>query len=338
MNPVRRLMWPAVALLIVLLFNAIFSPGFLEITVRDGHLFGSIVDIFNRAAPVLLLSAGMTVVIATGGIDLSVGAVMAVCGAVVACLIARPDGSVLSQFDIHSSAIVAVLIGLGAGVVCGTFNGVLVSILGLQPIVATLILMVAGRGIAQLLTNGQIVIFQHEGLTSIGSGFTLGVPNPVWIVLLVFCALFALCRGTGLGTLIEAVGDNETAAKYSGIRVSRLKRTVYAISGVCAAIAGIIVTADIKAADANNAGMYLELDAILAVALGGAAFAGGRFSLLGTALGALLMQAITTTVLTRGLSPEFTQILKAIVVVIVCLAQSERVRELRMRRAVGRMS
>ena len=153
-------LWTIALLLAVLIYNAAFSPGFFIIEMRDGRLFGSLVDIVNRAVPVLLLSLGMTLVIATKGVDLSVGAVMAICGAVAACLIAHPQGSILKDFQVESLVGIIAVALLGA-VLCGLFNGLLVAKIKVQPIVATLLLMVTGRGIAQLLTNGQIVVFEH---------------------------------------------------------------------------------------------------------------------------------------------------------------------------------
>ncbi len=300
--------------------------------MRDGRLFGSLVDIVNRAVPVLLLALGMTLVIATGGIDLSVGAVMAITGAVAASLIVRPEGSSLSGLPISGVPSI-VAFSLIVALVLGLFNGVLVAFFRVQPIVATLLLMVAGRGIAQLLTNGQIVIFEMPSFEALGSGSLLALPNPVWIFLATLVVILLLVRGTAFGLFVAATGSNAVASQYSGINSRSTKLAVYAICAVCAGIAGLIATADIKGADANNAGLYLELDAILAVAVGGTAMAGGRFSVAGSVVGAILMQALTTTILTRGVAPEATLILKALMVIGVCVLQSETFRtRLRMSR------
>ncbi|MBX7132418.1 MAG: ABC transporter permease [Fimbriimonadaceae bacterium] len=319
--------WPLVALAAVLLFNLILTPGFFAIEIRDGRLFGSLIDVLNRAVPVLLLSIGMTLVIATGGVDLSVGAVMAIAGAVAACLIARPEGCILNSIPVHGSVPLILLVSLGFALVCGLFNGFLVGFLGLQPIVATLLLMVAGRGVAQLLTDGQIVIFTNNEFASLGRGAWLGFPMPVWIFLLTLGVVAFLFRGLALGTYVEATGNNARAAQICGIDARAVKILVYTICALCAGWAGLIGTADIKGADANNLGLYLELDAILAVCIGGTAMTGGRFSLIGSVIGALLMQTLTTTILTRGISPEATLVLKAVVVIVVCLLQSPVLRE-----------
>ncbi|CAN5547078.1 ABC transporter permease [soil metagenome] len=319
------LIWPIALLLVVLAFNLVFTPGFFHVTVQDGKIFGSLVDIVNRSVPVLLLSLGMTLVIATGGVDLSVGAVMAIAGAVAACLISKPEGSIVSKLPISGlPGIVA--FSLLVALICGIVNGALVAWIKVQPIVATLLLMVAGRGVAQLLTDGQIVTFQNPGFTSLGSGATLFIPNPVWLFLIALGLIALLVRGTAFGLFVAATGSNPTASTYSGINSQTVKMVVYIICAVCAGVAGLIATADIKAADANNAGLYLELDAILAVAVGGTSMAGGKFSIAGSVIGAILMQALTTTILTRGVAPEATLILKALIVVAVCLLQSEKFR------------
>ena len=319
-------LWTIALLLAVFIFNAAFSPGFFVIELRDGRLFGSLVDIVNRAVPVLLLSLGMTLVIATKGVDLSVGAVMAICGAVAACLIAHPQGSILKNFQVES-LVGIIAAALLVAVLCGLFNGLLVAKIKVQPIVATLLLMVTGRGIAQLLTNGQIVVFEHPQFQALGSGSWFGLPIPIWIFVFCLVLIGLLVHGTAFGNLTAATGSNETAARFAGVKVDSIKVSVYVICAICAGIAGLIGTADIKAADANNAGLYLELDAILAVAVGGTAMTGGKFTLAGSVIGAILMQALTTTILTRGVGAETTSILKAVVVVAVCLLQSPVFRE-----------
>lgn len=322
MRRINPIVWPLIGLVLILLFNAWMTPGFFSVEVRDGRLYGSLVDVVNRAAPVLLLSLGMTLVIATGGVDLSVGAIMAIAGAVAACLIARPPDSPLHGLDLGGSLPLIVAVSLGVAWLAGTFNGVLVARAGIQPIVATLILMVAGRGVAQLLTNGQIVTFTDPGFSKIGTGNVAGIPMPIVIFLAALAGLTLLTRKTALGLFIEAVGSSAAAARLSGIRAERVKTVVYGISGLLAGVAGLIACADIKGADANNAGLYLELDAILAVCVGGTAMSGGKFTIAGTVVGAILMQTLTTTILTRGVSPHATLVAKALIIVAVCLLQS----------------
>lgn len=313
MKRIPSWIWAAGLLLAVLLFNLITTPSFFSIGVQDGRLFGSLVDIVNRGAPVGLLALGMTLVIATGGVDLSVGAIMAICGAVAATMLTQA----------HSQPVgVIVVAAMLVGVICGLFNGFLVGWLELQPIVATLLLMVAGRGVAQLIAGGQIVTFHNASFESIATRATALVPHPIWILLIALGLFSLLTRRTAFGLFVEATGSNPSAARQVGLNARGIKIAVYALSGLAASIAGMIATADIKGADANSAGLYLELDAILAVSVGGTALTGGRFSLAGSIVGALLMQALTTTILTRGISTELTLVVKAVVVVAVCLLQA----------------
>ncbi|MBI5705456.1 MAG: ABC transporter permease [Armatimonadetes bacterium] len=313
-------------ILLVLGFNLLLTPDFFSIGIQDGRLFGSLIDILNRAVPVLLLAAGMTLVIATGGVDLSVGAVMAIGGAVAACVIARPEGSLITSLHLPQTMPAAVLAGLAAAVLCGLWNALLVGRFKIQPIVATLLLMVAGRGAAQLLTSGQIINFDNPSLIALGSGASLLVPNPVWIALGFVGLVILLVRRTALGLMVEATGSNETAARIAGVSTRQIIGFAYVACALGAGIAGVVAAADIKAADANASGLYLELDAILSVAIGGTSLAGGRFNLAGSILGALLMQALTTTINTRGVSADLTYVVKALVVVAVCLLQSPELR------------
>jgi ribose/xylose/arabinose/galactoside ABC-type transport system permease subunit len=278
--------------------------------------------VLHRAAPVLLTALGMTLVIATRGVDLSVGAVVAIAGSVAVLLV--------GQAGLPLGLVIAAT--LGAALLAGMANGVLVSVCGVQPIVATLVLMVAGRGVAQLLTGGQIITCENAAFSFIGGGYLLGLPLSVTIVAVMYAATALLTRRTALGLFIESVGNNETASRYAGVHVQLVKWLVYSLCGFCAGVAGLIVASEIKAADANNAGLYLELDAILAAVIGGTSLAGGRFHLGGTIIGALLIQTLTTTILTRGVPVEYTLVVKAVVVLAVCLLQSEQVRVLVLRR------
>ncbi|PRD13183.1 galactofuranose ABC transporter, ATP-binding protein YtfT [Pantoea coffeiphila] len=301
------------ALILVLLIDSMVANNFFAIHLQDGRLFGSPIDILNRAAPVAILAIGMTLVIATGGIDLSVGAVMAIAGATAATMTVAG----------HSLAVV-ILVTLGSGLLCGMWNGILVSLLKIQPFVATLILMVAGRGIAQLITQGQIVTFNSDALARLGSGTLFYLPVPLWITIALALVVWLLTRKTALGMFIEAVGINLRAARNAGVNGWLVVMSTYVLSGLCAAVAGLIVAADIRGADANNAGLWLELDAILAVVIGGASLMGGRFNLLLSLIGALIIQAMNTGILLSGFPPELNQVVKAVVVMIVLLLQSPR--------------
>ena len=295
----------------VLLINWLLFPNFFRITWQDGRLFGSLIDVINRGAPVAILAIGMTGVIATKGVDLSVGAIMAVCGAVAATM-------VVAGYPTPVAVIVALLVGLA----CGLWNGFLVAVLDIQPIIATLVLMVAGRGIAQLITEGSIVTFNDPALIYIGTGSFLGLPMAAVIALVLMVVVTFLVRRTAIGLFIQAIGVNRAAASLAGIRSRMLLMLVYALSGFCAAIAGIVVAADIRGADANNSGLWLELDAILAVVIGGTSLLGGRFSIPMAVVGALIIQAMNTGILVSGFRPEFNLIVKAGMIILILLIQS----------------
>jgi galactofuranose transport system permease protein len=308
----RRGLAQILALIVILAVDRVVSPQFFDLRLQDGRLFGSLIDVLNRGTPVALLSLGMVLVIATRGIDLSVGAVMAISGAIAASLA-----------DNHS-LVVVLAAALGTGLICGLWNGFLVAVLGMQPIVATLILMVAGRGIAQLITEGRIVTFSSPDLVWLGNGSILGLPVPVAIALGMLILTGAVVRGSALGLLIEATGGNARASELAGVGTRAMILAVYVWCGVCAALAGVIAAADIMGADANNAGLWLELDAILAVVIGGTSLFGGRFSLVLAVLGALIIQTMNTGILLSGYPPEFNLLVKAVVVLAVLLLQSPK--------------
>ncbi|HPD16209.1 MAG TPA: ABC transporter permease [Planctomycetota bacterium] len=307
-------LWPAVALAALLAFNLLFTKGFGAIEVREGRLYGSLVDILHRGSVVMLLSIGMTLVIATAGIDLSVGSVMAMAGTVAALMLTSAP---------PQPAWAAMAAGSAVALAAGLWNGVLVAFLRLQPIIATLILLVAGRGIAQLLSDGQRIRFNRPDFEFIGTGSWLGLPFTVFVVAAALVATLAVTRKTTAGLTIEAVGNNERASRLCGIRPWLVKLLVYGFSGLCAGVAGLLYTADIRQGDPLRCGEYVELDAILAVVIGGTPFSGGRANVPGSILGALCMQTLTTAILTRGVPVEYTLVVKALVVVGVCLLQSE---------------
>ncbi|MGL4651810.1 MAG: ABC transporter permease [Caldilineaceae bacterium] len=303
-----------------MLFNVLFAPSFFRLEVRDGHLFGSIVDVLNRGSPLMLLAIGMTMVIATAGVDLSVGAVAAISAAVTTVMIGGGK-------DVTNTPMaLAILAGLGASVLCGLWNGMLVSRARIQPMVATLVLMVAGRGIAQLITDGQIITIYYSPFWFLGGGYLFGLPFPLYLVAALYVAAWAITRRTALGLFIESIGTNARASYYSGIDERNLKLLVYAFCAFCAGIAGLVISSNVKSADANNVGLFVELDAILAVVIGGTLMSGGRFTLAGSVIGALMIQSVTTTIYALGVPPEVVQVAKAIVVLAVVLLYSEPVK------------
>lgn len=317
----HHLFWPLCVLAALLLFNLCYSPDFFSITVHDGHLYGSLIDILNFGAPLILVAIGMTLVVATKGIDLSVGSIVAISGA-IACL------SISRGADQNSMGLIltSVLLAAGLSLLLGAWNGLLVSGAGIQPIIATLILMVAGRGIAQLITGGQIITVTSTKYAYIGSGSLAALPFSIFVVALVLVIALLLTRRTALGLFIESVGCNPAASKMSGIRARLVILAVYVFCGLCAGIAGLLLSSNVSSADGNNAGLWYELDAILAVVIGGTSLNGGRFYLTGTVIGALMIQTLTTTIYMIGVPPEITLVVKACVVLAVCLIQSDTFR------------
>ena len=315
-SPARRawahpLARPLAALALLLAAAALLVPGFLQVEIKGGHLYGNLVDILHRAAPLMLAAMGMTLVIAARGIDVSVGAVVALSGA-VACMLVGSHGVAF-----------AFAAALGAALLCGLWNGLLVSALGLQPIIATLVLMVAGRGIAQLLTDGQIItVYEPAGFFVLGAGHLLGLPVSLYVVAAMAAGTTLLMRRTALGLFIQAVGINPVAARLAGVRTAAVIFFAYVYCSLGAGVAGLMIASNIKSADANNAGLLLELDAILAVTLGGGQLGGGRFNLAGSLIGALIIQTLTSTIYALGVPPQVTMVVKALVVFAVCISQS----------------
>jgi simple sugar transport system permease protein len=310
------LLWPLLSLAVLLVFNLVFQPSFFRLVVQNGHLYGTLVDILNQGSKAMLLSLGMTLVIATGGVDLSVGSLMAIAGALAATLVVNA-GLAFGW---------TLLLCVAAGAILGAWNGTLVTWLRIQPIIATLILMVVGRGIAMLITGGQVVTFEQPAFVYFGNGHFLGLPFTITTVGLVFVVTALLTRRTAIGLFIEAAGDNETASRLCGAPTRLIKVLVYAFSGICATLAGLIATSNIKAADSSRVGELMELDAIFAVVVGGTALSGGRFTLCGSMIGALLIQTLTTTMYNLGMPPAIAPVPKAVVIVLACLLQSSAFR------------
>jgi len=321
--------WALATLSLLIIYNLATNPHFFAISIQDGHLYGSIIDILNRSAPLMIIAMGLTLVIATHGIDISVGAVVAISGAVAAAMIGGElvmSGGTGMEDVTRFSMPVVIAAALGVSLLFGMWNGVLISYFGMQPIIATLILLGTGRGVAQLITNGQIITIYYAPYYGIGNGFLLGIPFSLFIVAAVAAVIVLLTRKTALGLFIEAIGINPVASRLTGVRARTITFAVYAVCGLCAGIAGLIVSSNVKSADGNNAGLLFELDAILAVVLGGTALTGGRFFLLGSVLGALIIQTLTTTIYAAGVAPEVTLVVKGLVVFIVSILQSDKIK------------
>jgi len=315
----QPLFWPLFALALLLIGNGVFNPGFLALQWREGHLYGNLIDIANRAAPLALVALGMTVIIALRGLDISVGAVLAIAGAVAAWSISAVQAAGVDGGWPLAAGIAA---ALAAGALCGVWNGLLVVKVGMQPIVATLILMVAGRGMAQLIADGRVLTVYHPPFAFLGNGFLFGLPFALWVLAAVFVVVHLLMRRTALGLLVRAIGHNPAAAHVAGIRTHAITLIAYVGCALSAALAGLLVASNVNSADANNAGVMLELDAILAVALGGSRLNGGHFSLAGSVIGALIIQTLTTTIYSTGAPPQLNLAVKAVLVFVVMLLQA----------------
>ena len=318
-----QVFWPLIIFFGILATGGLITGGsFFKMSIVDGHLFGRLIDIIRNGSKLMLLSIGMTMVLATGGTDISVGSVMAISGAIACSII---DSRILTWLNGNVAA--AITLALISGVICGLWNGILVSRMKLQPIVATMILLVAGRGIAQLITKGKIVTINSPAYYFINGGYVLGLPFPIYLVAAALILALVFTKRTSFGLFLESTGYNPEASRFAGIKVANIKLLSYVISGFMAAMAGLIESAGIKGADCNNAGQFIELDAILAVAIGGTILSGGKHSIPASIIGALVIQSITTLVLTKEVAPQVTQVVKALIVIAICLFQSKEFKD-----------
>ncbi|MCU1664853.1 MAG: transporter permease [Pseudonocardia sp.] len=291
--------------LLVLLFayNALFTRNFLS--------FQTLLDVqLRQAAPVAIVALGMALVIAVAGIDLSVGSVMAIAGQVGALTLLAGVGPGL-----------AILLALLTAAVCGIFNGTLVVRYGVQPIIATLILFIAGRGIAQLLSEGRLTGFRNPSFQFLGLGRIAGIPVPVVLMIVIAAVLWFVVRYTGYGRTLLATGGNPNAARLSGVRTGRVMMAAYVTCSVLAGLVGLVVIGITSASDANNVGLGIELDAIAAVAVSGTPLTGGRISVIGTLVGAVMLRLLQNTLIAQGAPRELAQIVTGVVIVVALFLQ-----------------
>ena len=315
----NQLVWAGIVLVVLLAINISHTKA---LDFSNGRMTGALIDLLVQSPPILMIAIGMTLVIATSGIDLSVGSVMAVSGAVAMQYLngaSNPNGAM--------SIVMALILSLGVGLLCGAFSGFLVSVVKLQPFITTLIMMLAGRGIANIITGGQNAEGNSTGFNKIAQGIIFGFPVRFLVAILVLVVIGLLVRKTALGMSIESVGINPRAAEMAGIRSGRILFMVYALSGVLAAVAGILVVAYIGRVEvaSTGTGAGMEMDAILAVVIGGTSLAGGKFHLGGTVLGAFIITALDQTVVYLGIPTAAIPAFKALVIIGICLLQSDRV-------------
>jgi ribose transport system permease protein len=302
----------AAALVLLLTFNLIFTPNFASLQTLNVNL--------TQVAPIVIVAVGMTLVIATGGIDLSVGSLMAIAGAIAPMIFM---GKLFPAGGVYTAVALAICVSVAAAGLFGAFNGWLIGRFNIQPIVATLVLFIAGRGIAQVMTNGNLQPFKVPEFQFLGLGRLFGVPVQVMIMLAVALLAAWGLRRTVFGRELLAIGGNERAATLSGIPVRRTKIAVYTISGVLAGIAGLIVIAINSASDANLVGLGMELDAIAAVAVGGTLLSGGQASITGTVLGALIIQMLRYTLLANGVPDAAALVVKAGIIILAVWLQQK---------------
>jgi ribose transport system permease protein len=295
------------ALAVLMIALSLASDHFL--TAENG------VNILRQISVNLCLSIGLTLVILSGGIDLSVGAVLALAGAVAAGLL--KNGIDLPMWNIHLELTVAgaVMVGVGVGVALGLVNGLMVTRLLIPPFVATLAMMSVARGLTQLWTGGYPISRLGASFGFIGTGSFLAVPMPVWIVVVLCLITLVICHRTPFGRHLYAVGGSERAARLTGLNVDAIRVVVYVVGGALSGLAGILVTARLDSAQ-PNAGLGYELDAIAAVVIGGTSLSGGRGSVAGTALGCLLIGVLSNGLTLLDVSPFWQQIVKGAVIAV----------------------
>ncbi|MFC3831466.1 MULTISPECIES: ABC transporter permease [Deinococcus] len=299
-----------IALIALIIFNALTTPRFLTVNTLNLNL--------TQTATIVIVGIGMTFVIATRGIDLSVGSLMAIGGAIAPLLFLNP------ALDGPSGVILAIVVPLVVTGLLGLFNGALVTRFQIQPIIATLVLFIAGRGIAQVISHGSLVNFTEPAFSALGTGRVLGLNVQVYLMLALLAVATWVLRDTLFGRQVIAVGGNPEAARLAGVPSDRVRLIVYTISGVLAGLAGLIVIAINSSSDSNLVGQNMELDAIAAVAVGGTALAGGRVTMLGTLIGALFIQLLRYTLLVKGVPDDVALMVKAAIIIGAVALQARR--------------
>lgn len=266
----------------------------------------------------ICISVGMTLVVLTAGIDLSVGSVLAFCGAVAAGLLKYGVEIPGANLYIGFTLLGAIIAGISAGALLGWFNGWTITRFNVPPFVATLAMLTIARGFTMLWTKGHPITGLGQNFGFLGSGWFLGIPMPVWISGVLVLAAIVLTKKTRFGRYVYAIGGNENAARLSGINIKKIKIIVYAIAGALAAVGGIIVTSRLDSAQ-PNAGVSYELDAIAAVVIGGASLSGGRGSVTGTVLGAIIIGTLNNGLVLLNVSPFWQQVVKGVVILLAVI-------------------
>lgn len=307
-----------IALFVLCLAISLLSDKFF--TVTNGW------NVLRQISVNICIATGMTLVILTAGIDLSVGSVLALCGAITASLlkdgIAIPSQNLFIGFTLLGGVLVGILIGS----LLGFFNGWTITKFKVPPFVATLAMLTIARGLTMLWTGGHPVSNLGENFAYIGTGWFLGIPLPVWVSGIIVLVTVFITQKTRFGRYIYAIGGNESAARLSGIKINRVKMAVYAIAGALAAIGGIIVTSRLDSAQ-PNAGVTYELDAIAAVVIGGTSLSAGRGSIWGTVLGAIIIGVLNNGLVLLDVSPFWQQVVKGFVILVAVIIDKANSKE-----------
>lgn len=320
---------PIMALILLAVFNLIVDPSFFKIALGynsagDPVLTGYLMTILDYGSEVAILAIGMTLVTAaSGGQDISVGATVAIAGSVILrMLVGNGDGSL--QMPIIAAFLVACI----AAMLCGAFNGVLVAIFKIQPMVATLILYTAGRSIAAWINNNELPIVTDKSFTYFG-GFIPGIPIPTPFFIAIICIIITMLalRFTNLGLYTQAVGINEKASRLNGLNPTFIKWLSFVILGVCVAVVGLIKTSRLSTINYSVIAKDIEMDAILAVALGGNVLSGGKFNIMASILGAYVIQFLTTTLYKFNVSSDALPAYKAVVVILLVVVSAPAVKQ-----------
>mgnify|MGYP005758249401 FL=1 len=327
----QQLFLPIFCMLLVLCVNIVYDVAqgrdfydFFKIYIQNDMLNGRIVNILNRGSEVAILAIGMTLVVsASAGTDISVGSVMALSAGVCCTLLAGAAAPQATELAVP--LIVGVLAALVMGCVCGAFNGALVAYLNIQPMVATLILWTAARAIGLLVCNNLIVYVRNDSFAMFG-GYIGPIPTPIIIAAICIAVITVVLKKSAMGMYIQSVGINRRASRIAGLNSQKIIFLCYVLCGLCAGIAGLVASSRITSADTNNIGLNFEMDAILAVALGGNSLAGGRFNLAGSIIGAYTIQAITTTMYNLGVSSAVNPVFKAVIVILIVAVQAPPVK------------
>jgi galactofuranose transport system permease protein len=316
------LMFSIALLFILMIQNVITTPDFFNITITNGLISGYIPNILDQASTLVIVTLGMTLVTAvSGGQDISVGAIMAIAASCCGLLLNGPE----YRTDVfHNPYRYALIAGLIGGALCGVFNGFMVAYLKIQPMIASLILFTSGRSIAKVITHGQTVynmnpVFKYLGVQIPGVPIRTTIIVTIGMILLVVL----LVRGTSLGLFIKSVGVNSSAAYLVGLNSQTIKLITFTICGVLAGVAGLVGSSGVGSVNAGELGLGIELDAILAVALGGNMLGGGKFSIAGSVIGAYTIQSITTTLYAMSVRSDQLYVFKAVIIIFIIVVSSD---------------